>query len=1477
MNKSIIARQDGDEYQQLYFWYYAMRLFNSDEGIEKIEFESNERKYFDDFVVFYKKESYPKNYLNNSISKEFFQIKYHVRNTELLSIDNLINKKYIGAQTSILERLKELNKKYNPDDIHYIFISTHDINPNDELYELISNEEGQISLETLFKGETSKSKMGKVREKFINHLNCSDDELKEILKPFRFKKGMTKEDLITRINDKLTLYGFEIIKPSSNLNKYCQLISKWHSKNQSKITKDFISQECKDEGLIKDYGAIDSFNNENLNRINSINNEFKQKYDNSPLINRDETDTVINDIKNHNICILGEPGTGKTTLLYQIINKLDELNEYNYLILDLERYDGFSDSSELSDKMGFKYPIEKILENMKNPLLIIDQLDVISISRGLNTNSKSSIFALLKELNNKIPFIITCRDFDFKEDNEIKKFITAEENNINKLILNDFNDNQINEYLNRIGVENNFNKEQRKILSNPFNLNILKNLKEKDYDLKFNNLYELYNEYYSHKRQIIQSKFPNQWSLIFDKIFRAFEKNREIYISLDELDEFSEVIELMISEGLFIKSNQKIRFAHNNLLEFFFVKHFISSEKNLYDYLINGSQDLFSRFIVTSVLKYEKQHKYSNYISNVKRILNEQKIRNHIKAIVLSILINVKEVKKEGKLVKELIIKNDNSLNNIIWNNLYGSEVWYNYLHSTGFIDELYNKKEFENRIFRLLRNVTDKTEMAGQFYLKHFNENEKINNNAIHFLLLSNLKFESTFNLLIKLFDENIIQNHVKDENSLLHYFFQNSLTTLNPKNTIILINSILNNILNNKNYSVEKILNYKFFDDDLSIFEKISENYFEYYIEKIFPLIEKISNLNTAQNNQQDCWINIYELNEDNRFNKLILSTLITSLSNLSRKELTEFNTYENILQNSNSLSSKYILLSVYAKNKELSWNALKYLFSLEKNQINLLNREILELIENMDANFLLKELEKFKEFGKNNFSSHDYEIYEYYLYNSISEITHEYDEKLNYLNKKYSNKPQKEKTRAFFYNSVTEDVSKYTDEQWISFMKENNKSLFRSIDGPYDEANALENCVKKDPKRFADLIKRFTRDIHPYYYQAILRGIYNTSLSYKEVITVCKKCHELEDKSCGKEITKLLTEFSEEIDDAGISLIKYYIYEYDDSDEQYCIEGSSEEIITEGINTVRGSSLDSLANILYENKKLSLNFIDILEKMVMDSPLSIRAILSNVIGAVYNYNHQIGLNLFKKLMDYNNENLLKTFHVERFISFMIKNHYDEIKYIINKMLKSENGIINQIGSRILTRKAILNNSIKYIEKCVSSNNIFKRRGVIEAISVEFDAINEDSFLKQIIPCFLNETDAEILSNLSKVMDKITRNNCSYFKDEILKYISKDLDNNYYLHLINSFYEISGGEEDEFILNAIKPFIDYFEKNSIDIRKIDASISTRISDIILKIYEENLGDDSIKNQCLDYIDIIVKDDLYYFENKLNEKFELL
>ena len=86
-----------------------------------------------------------------------------------------------------------------------------------------------------------------------------------------------------------------------------------------------IIKECAEEGLIEDSNKFCGFNDEIRDRINDINSEFKEKNsDCNPLINRDEADTVIENIKNNNICILGNPGTGKTTLLYQIINKLDD-------------------------------------------------------------------------------------------------------------------------------------------------------------------------------------------------------------------------------------------------------------------------------------------------------------------------------------------------------------------------------------------------------------------------------------------------------------------------------------------------------------------------------------------------------------------------------------------------------------------------------------------------------------------------------------------------------------------------------------------------------------------------------------------------------------------------------------------------------------------------------------------------------------------------------------------------------------------------------------------------------------------------------------------------------------------------------------------------------------------------------------------------------------------------------------------------
>lgn len=53
MARSILACQYGYEYQKLTFWVYINEMLEQDSEIEKVCYEYDEVKSFDDVVVFY--------------------------------------------------------------------------------------------------------------------------------------------------------------------------------------------------------------------------------------------------------------------------------------------------------------------------------------------------------------------------------------------------------------------------------------------------------------------------------------------------------------------------------------------------------------------------------------------------------------------------------------------------------------------------------------------------------------------------------------------------------------------------------------------------------------------------------------------------------------------------------------------------------------------------------------------------------------------------------------------------------------------------------------------------------------------------------------------------------------------------------------------------------------------------------------------------------------------------------------------------------------------------------------------------------------------------------------------------------------------------------------------------------------------------------------------------------------------------------
>ena len=266
MAAPIIARQLGDEYQQLVFWKYALMMLSGRYEIENIRYEDDSVKSYDDIVIQY---STPQIFRDSTISKEYIQVKFHMRDDGLFTIDNLLDPSFINAtKNSLLHNVVAAYKKLGEEEFKqcaFVIYSMWDIDQGDELYKLVSNENSTLEMERLFDGTTERSQMGKIRKKMRTSLGIEEDELKCILKQIRIKSRQEKmDDLILSLNQQLENYGLQVISGSKHTNPYSQLIQNLHKSGHTFFTKEILENQLHNENMYspkreKELIAIRSF------------------------------------------------------------------------------------------------------------------------------------------------------------------------------------------------------------------------------------------------------------------------------------------------------------------------------------------------------------------------------------------------------------------------------------------------------------------------------------------------------------------------------------------------------------------------------------------------------------------------------------------------------------------------------------------------------------------------------------------------------------------------------------------------------------------------------------------------------------------------------------------------------------------------------------------------------------------------------------------------------------------------------------------------------------------------------------------------------------------------------------------------------------------------------------------------------------------------------------------------------------------
>ena len=250
MADAVVARWHGDNYQARVFWENALNLLSPHSCVIEVTFEADGPKAFDDVVVKYDPpvaRSGP-----DRISAEYHQVKWHVEMGGRFGYEDFTEPDFIGARSfSLLERLQQAQQTAHAS-AQFTFLTTYRVRDGDPLAPLISGNDKTLLVERLFDGTTDRSRMGRVRKCWREHLELADDEqLRAVVSGLRVIDGhRSLQELREQINVKAEAVGVLACNAAESDFRYDELARQLKVRKLNALDREALLQFCEEEGLL---------------------------------------------------------------------------------------------------------------------------------------------------------------------------------------------------------------------------------------------------------------------------------------------------------------------------------------------------------------------------------------------------------------------------------------------------------------------------------------------------------------------------------------------------------------------------------------------------------------------------------------------------------------------------------------------------------------------------------------------------------------------------------------------------------------------------------------------------------------------------------------------------------------------------------------------------------------------------------------------------------------------------------------------------------------------------------------------------------------------------------------------------------------------------------------------------------------------------------------------------------------------------
>lgn len=248
MSRTNIARYSGDQFQARMFWLNAVNLLKSRDPIVEVAWEAGP-KGVDDIRVHYQP---PIRSTNGPVTRDYIQCKWHVGAGEFGYQDLTDPKFTYGQSYSWLQRAYDAFQTEGSQN-RFTFQTNWRIAATNPLFDLVRRENNEIDLSKLFGTKTAKSKMGRVRECWCEHLEIDEDILQDFAASLTFADDVrSMSELRERLDDRFASVGMKAVPLDQSSYVYDDLIMKLHKEGDVVMDDTELRAVCDRESLWDD-------------------------------------------------------------------------------------------------------------------------------------------------------------------------------------------------------------------------------------------------------------------------------------------------------------------------------------------------------------------------------------------------------------------------------------------------------------------------------------------------------------------------------------------------------------------------------------------------------------------------------------------------------------------------------------------------------------------------------------------------------------------------------------------------------------------------------------------------------------------------------------------------------------------------------------------------------------------------------------------------------------------------------------------------------------------------------------------------------------------------------------------------------------------------------------------------------------------------------------------------------------------------